>query len=967
MRLPDIIIAIDWSSQPSARSLTQVKLSLDSGSYEVDETPQVVLSPKTLINHFKAQTAVGAVVLVGFDFPIGLPRAYAVNLQLRNFRAALEEFDKNLAWSQFYVPTDHPTPHQPFSPSNPTSRLKRAELASAIGLTSDGDLLRLCDRRTATRYQAESVFYLRFAKQVGRSAIEGWQEIISPMRREVRIWPFDAPLAKLLLEPGLVITEIYPAEATTQLGLPLGPGTGKSKRRREDRARCREILQAAAESSNIVLSQTVRQTIDGGFESEHHFDSFVALLSMVQVVQGKLPCDLPDDESVQSIEGWILGQDPHLYLPPTAVRAHIRMKPTARPFRPSYRMHRVWCGSDESKHLIELAYPKEDGKGAINVLCGPNNSGKSFSLDQIYRIIKRKKHRGVIRVEPAAKLQPRVLFFGKAWNDKEKIGIVNLDQTAKGLSVAGQHGDYLRSGLSFLLRQMAPHLPGMSAQDLMQRVIEPEVRETIAAAFEIQSEVYLCDEDDPLVQRLQRALGGTLYFRCLKRDKKAFAWQFEFDLVYGNGTTLPYEMWSDGQRALFYVLVSLEHFRPEIVLYDEAENHLHPAFMSEILEHLRSLPIQSLIVTHHPHLVFSRFADKVFYIETDHPKPHAIPPKHLPFTAQYFDFDRRIGQLRGNFEKIASSYRLFSHQDAQLLAQAEYVKNRSSLILASALGALFSYPPIPESKRPLPDTQSQQLADRIRNFAGLHDHKTVEILDLGAGLGRQVRELAKLSDYQLHSDLSWTCFEPIPTNFALLQERFNGTPVRVCPNLAELRKQKFHFSVLANVLHELTPPEFAAYLRAADEHTSNKGGILVLELFPLLHPEGYAVPYPPTKLQEILDKAGYSVDIAQVSLPQSATTAYCLMARRRGPSIRWTKIPAIIQSAWQSLVDGALSAYSTRAVSDDMAGYQRLLSQLALVTSVTSWRTGRWLPAAPGIYAASNKRRALRPKRRSTK
>jgi hypothetical protein len=192
------------------------------------------------------------------------------------------------------------------------------------------------------------------------------------------------------------------------------------------------------------------------------------------------------------------------------------------------------------------------------------------------------------------------------------------------------------------------------------------------------------------VTRLQLALGANLHFRCIKRDKAAYARQFEFVLVCGHGTTLPYEMWSDAQRALFYVLVSLEHFGPEIVLYDEAENHPHPAFMSYILEELRARPVQSIITTHHPHLIFSRFADRVYYIETDRPKPSPTPPPQFSFSAQYVDFERRVEELRGSFEKISNSYKLFTHQDVQLLAQAEYVQTRSTLILIQTLSHIHS-------------------------------------------------------------------------------------------------------------------------------------------------------------------------------------------------------------------------------------------------------------------------------------
>jgi len=959
-RLPEIVAAADWSVRVGGRSLAIAGLRPDGKSYEIENRPEAISSPSCVMERLSPRRSSQGVTLVGFDFPIGLPRAYALAAGIKGFREGLALFDSAPEWNQFYVPTDEPGPHQPFAPANSNSRLKRAELSEAIGLSSESDLLRQCDRRTATRYQAESVFYLRFAKQVGRSAIQGWRDVLGPIRSQIRIWPFDGALDKLLSVPGIVVVEIYPAEAATHLALPLGPGTGRSKRRREDRAQTCQVLLAKVESARITLSPDVRALLTSGCDSEHDFDSLVSLVSMIQVLQGTRTADTPNDDLVRNTEGWILGQDPSPYVPPKAARAHIPKFESSRPGQDPYVIHRVWCGPVSAKHLMELAYPIGDGKGTVNVVCGPNNSGKSFLLGQIYRIVKRKKDRGVIRVEPIPSRQPRVLFLGKTWTDKDKIGTVNLDQTAGALSVGGQHGDYLRSGLSFLLKQMAPHLAGVHAEDLAESVIEPDVRDQIKKVFEVEHQVYSCNANDPLVQRLERVLGGNLYFRCVKREENAYAWQFEFVLVYGNGTTLPYEMWSDGQRAFFYVSVSLEYFQPEIVLYDEAENHLHPAFMSQILEELRAFPAQSLIATHHPHLIFSRFADRVYYIETTRPKPHPTPPARLPFSAQYIDFERRVEELRGSFEKISSSYKLFTHQDAQLLAQAEYVLTRSTLILVEALSSIFSYPPVPEGAKPLPDSQTQQLADRIRTFARTREKKAIEILDLGAGLGRQIAELAKLSNWQLGTGVNWTCFEPMEPSRSMLQARFSrARNVSVIGDLSTLSATKFDFCVLANVLHELTPPEFANYLTKADQHARyDSGGIVILELFPLLHPESHAVPYPPASLQGILNKADFSVDLAQISLAQSGATAYCLLARRGASAIKRGRVQAIVERAWQQLLDLSLSAYSLRSIQNDLAGYQTLLSHLTTIASITSWTAGKWHPLWSEATSRPRKKRS---------
>jgi hypothetical protein len=566
-------------------------------------------------------------------------------------------------------------------------------------------------------------------------------------------------------------------------------------------------------------------------------------------------------------------------------------------------------------------------------------------LDQIYRILKGKKSRGALRIEPKPSGQARVLFLGKTWTDKDRIGKVNLDQREAALTVGGEHGDYLRCGLSFMLAQMAPYLSGVQPDELPQRVLDASVRNQIDRAFPRGRQVYRCRADDQLVQRLERLLEGRLYIHCIRRKAEARAWEFEFVLAYEDGTTIPYSEWSDGQRACFYVLVCLTYFKPNIVLFDELENHLHPAFISDVLEMLRSFPAQSIIASHHPHLIFSRGADRVFYIETMHPKAHAFPPRELTFSATYTDFERNVQELRDDFARITAAYRLFKDQDDQLLRQSSFLQTRATLSLVQALSRLFRHPPVSKSAGRYPDTQTQQLADRIRDFASPHGKKRIDILDLGAGVGRQIAELRKLSEWQLATEVRWTCYEPVEHSRVKLKERFKGdSRVVIIDDISALRNRRFDLCIIANVLHELTPPECAGCLSLADAccHHEN-GGVVVLELFPLSHPEGFAVPYDGATLQRMLDRIGFSVNMVQISLRQPGVTAYCLLARRRAP-IEAAKIQPAVEQAWEDVLTASLSAYSLRETPVDLSGYQSLLSHLATIASISSWKYKRWLP-----------------------
>jgi len=305
MRLPEVVAAADWSFDNARRRLVVAKLR--SNRYAVDDPPQPIAEPGRLLGYLRHLAGDGT-ALVGFDFPIGLPAAYAARAGLAAFRGTLGEFGKQGLWRDFFEVTDDPSLYQPFGPrSNLKGGLTRPELAERLGL-SEAQLFRRCDAKTPARNRAEIIFYTRFAKQVGRSALHGWQTVLQPALDDFRLWPFDGDLERLLAEPGLVVAEIYPAEAVAQLRLPLGPGTPYSKGRRQDRESASGALAQAATLAGIDLSPSTRLALDSGFETDDDFDAFTALVSMLNVVRGLRPAGAPAEERVTRYEGWILGQ-----------------------------------------------------------------------------------------------------------------------------------------------------------------------------------------------------------------------------------------------------------------------------------------------------------------------------------------------------------------------------------------------------------------------------------------------------------------------------------------------------------------------------------------------------------------------------------------------------------------------------------------------------------------------------------
>jgi len=298
-QMPSMVVAADWSVDDKKRWMARGVWQ--DGCYAVHE-PENVGDVRTLLKRLRSQAPLGTVI-VGFDFPIGLPRAYAERRNISSFREALYEFD-----SKFFVLTDDPSLRQPFYPCSPGKKGEhsKSRLVEKLGVSAFSNLLRKCDRATNDRGPAECLFFTCGGKQVGRGAIIGWRDVITPTLHDLCLWPFDGTYEQLLARNEIMIVEIYPAEAYRHLGFRMGRA-GQSKTTREGRqAVARHLINA--QSDRIRIIPAARLLIESGFGAEDDFDAMVSLLSMLQVVTGRRSAEVPDDEAVRKIEGWIFGQ-----------------------------------------------------------------------------------------------------------------------------------------------------------------------------------------------------------------------------------------------------------------------------------------------------------------------------------------------------------------------------------------------------------------------------------------------------------------------------------------------------------------------------------------------------------------------------------------------------------------------------------------------------------------------------------
>ena len=310
--LPGLLVHADWGSDAKKRWMC---LAHRSGSSFVVEAPELVGDLDSFWSRLRDRSD-GTGLLVGFDFPIGLPSSFATLAGIQQFKPALLDFGSG-SWSDFYTLAELPSEisiHRPFYPYG-TVGTKQQHLLDGLGVTEMKRLLRRCELSTATRGAASSLFWTLGPKQVGRAAIIGWRDLLGPALQDpsidLRLWPFDGDLFDIMAPAAVVVAETYPAEACVHLGM-TPPGKDWSKRSQAGRAAQFARLTDWTVSRDVALNEQLVHLIRTGFgpskSEEDPFDAMLGLLSMIEVVLGFRSEGAPLDGRLRNIEGWILGQ-----------------------------------------------------------------------------------------------------------------------------------------------------------------------------------------------------------------------------------------------------------------------------------------------------------------------------------------------------------------------------------------------------------------------------------------------------------------------------------------------------------------------------------------------------------------------------------------------------------------------------------------------------------------------------------
>jgi len=301
----DLVAHCDWSgAKRNGARKRQMAIAAQKDKKWVLDGPKEVGDPGKLLNNLRADLPAQANILVGFDFPIGVPMAWANKPEVGklDFLALLRQLRKPY-WKDFFKVAESKNDisiARPFYPNNNKGGKKQADLCEKLQLNAE-DLFRKCDNSESER-KACHIFWTLGANQVGKAALHGWEEVILPALEDqsIKFWPFQGTLAELLNNAhGItVVAETYPAEFYGHLGL---HPVVKSDKESRDRA-YQTLLNKYSQKLPTILRKLKTECVN-----DDEFDAIVGLFGMLNIVMGEHNEGTPPT-GTKNIEGWILGR-----------------------------------------------------------------------------------------------------------------------------------------------------------------------------------------------------------------------------------------------------------------------------------------------------------------------------------------------------------------------------------------------------------------------------------------------------------------------------------------------------------------------------------------------------------------------------------------------------------------------------------------------------------------------------------
>ncbi len=507
----------------------------------------------------------------------------------------------------------------------------------------------------------------------------------------------------------------------------------------------------------------------------------------------------------------------------------------------------------------------------------------------------------------------------------------------KALKLPGDRPPYRHASLYFFLRQLLYHFPDrkISKEDWFD---DANVRIRFLESLDTEHTLYQCSRQDTFVKKTEKLLGGVLFFRKASRNL------LELTIITAHHLMVPYPEWSDGQKQAFYLMLMLDYSQSNIFLFNEIENHLHPSYMTFLMSFIKESVSQSFISTHHPHVIFTEFADQVFYIETFSSSEKSLSSLHEK-TIRYTKIDRqrapsrKVITLDNGFQEISATYKLFDLQDRQLLRQCSNISKLVEVESYEILLHIFQTEVVPASNKPLPDRQTQLLVQIIKKALGDNvNEKNIHILYLGAGLGRIAKELSKMSIWQVKSSIHWICWEPdqeLRNNFTDTLKGI-GVHADIPRSFDELPVSACQIALIANVIHEVTPEDFSILIFSAFRAIRNvkNGRIVILEIYPLLRAEKYAVAYPCTYLVKFLNSCGFFCTYDTFSINDAQ--GYCIAAKPNNDNLSIDIIKRALIELWDELEKEICSSYACQEEITSYIEYRRTILELTTLASIAA-------------------------------
>jgi hypothetical protein len=253
--LPDRVPHADWGTAPGKRAVASAELQ--DGAFRA-HAPSIFGNCGRLLEDMGLHGP-QATTLLGFDFPIGLPRAYTAQAGADRYISWLRSLPDDTMLFDVATHIADVSPARPFFPQNIAVKSPgiKAQFRQALGLSA-ADVLRRCDRKHCTRNAACEMFWCLGAGGVGKATVAGWRDTLRPAlhdpNRRFSLWPFDGQLQDLLAASDAVLVETYPADVYLQLGLTIGR-PGASRTRQEDRrADAKRLLEWCADMRQCPTS-----------------------------------------------------------------------------------------------------------------------------------------------------------------------------------------------------------------------------------------------------------------------------------------------------------------------------------------------------------------------------------------------------------------------------------------------------------------------------------------------------------------------------------------------------------------------------------------------------------------------------------------------------------------------------------------------------------------------------------------